>query len=391
MKIVFAVHTYIPEKNGVQAVTQYIAEKLAKKNEVIVIVSKNDNVELSDREINNRVTIIRLTAYCHQRSHRYIGEKEKYIKLLKELSPELFICVCTQSWQFDWLEEYIDQIEGKKILYTHGFSGLCAYADNRYKGMSHVIREIRHKVFWRNYYRKYNKLMKSFDLVTHLSAVSESLRYAEENGLTSNCILGNAVEDIFFDKPVCFDEKKFKDIRPLRFICVSNFNPIKNQKGVIEAFFQAELGDSELVLIGSERTSYYEQLTNLCEGQEKGKRVIFLTNKTRVEISNYLSESDVFVTASLWEGYSVAVLEAAAKGLAIISTNVGNARIIPGVITVDSLQELPYIMEEIYQDSMIRMRQGQLLRLYAEEKAGISGRVKEFERQINLLFGEDII
>lgn len=390
MRIVFAVHTYFPEKNGVQAVTQYIAEKLAAKNEVIVIVSKNGNMELPEQEVNNGVNIIRLTAFCRPRSHHYIGEKEKYIKLLKELSPELFVCVCTQSWQFDWLEKYIGQIVGKKILYTHGFSGLCDYADNRYKGLSHMMREIRHKVFWKNYYCNYNKLMKSFDLITHLSAASESLRYAEKNGLVSNCILGNAVEDIFFDRPVCYSEKKFIDIRPLRFICVSNFNPIKNQEGIIAAFFQAELGDSELVLIGSERTSYCEQLMTMCETQKK-KRVEFLTNKTREEISEYLSESDVFVTTSLWEGYSVAVLEAAAKGLSIISTDVGNAHVIPGVITVNSLKELPYIMEEIYQNGRIRMKQGQLLRCYAEEKARISGRVKEFEKQINVLFKHSII
>lgn len=37
MKILISVHTYYPDKNGVQMVTQYIAEGLAKKHEVKVI------------------------------------------------------------------------------------------------------------------------------------------------------------------------------------------------------------------------------------------------------------------------------------------------------------------------------------------------------------------
>ena len=48
MKIVFAVHTYYPERNGVQAVTQYLAEGLARRqHDVLVITEKK---ELCDEE-----------------------------------------------------------------------------------------------------------------------------------------------------------------------------------------------------------------------------------------------------------------------------------------------------------------------------------------------------
>lgn len=43
MKIVFAVHTYYPERNGVQAVTQYLAEGLARRqHDVLIITEKKD-------------------------------------------------------------------------------------------------------------------------------------------------------------------------------------------------------------------------------------------------------------------------------------------------------------------------------------------------------------
>lgn len=39
MKIVFTVHTYYPEKNGVQVVTEYLAEGLAKKGHDIHVIT----------------------------------------------------------------------------------------------------------------------------------------------------------------------------------------------------------------------------------------------------------------------------------------------------------------------------------------------------------------
>ena len=42
MRILIAVHTYWPDNNGVQMVTQYIAEGLAKSNEVMVVTELKD-------------------------------------------------------------------------------------------------------------------------------------------------------------------------------------------------------------------------------------------------------------------------------------------------------------------------------------------------------------
>ena len=40
MKIVFTTHTYYPEKNGVQVVTEYLAEGLAKKGHEVHIITE---------------------------------------------------------------------------------------------------------------------------------------------------------------------------------------------------------------------------------------------------------------------------------------------------------------------------------------------------------------
>lgn len=40
MRIIFAVHTYYPAHNGVQAITQYMAEGLAKLHHEIMVISE---------------------------------------------------------------------------------------------------------------------------------------------------------------------------------------------------------------------------------------------------------------------------------------------------------------------------------------------------------------
>ena len=57
MKIIITVNTYYPLKDGVQFVTQYHAENLAKRgHDVIVFTTNHDN---SSEEIYNGVKIIR--------------------------------------------------------------------------------------------------------------------------------------------------------------------------------------------------------------------------------------------------------------------------------------------------------------------------------------------
>lgn len=63
MRILFCVATYSPDKNGVQMVTQYQAEGVARLgHDVTVIISKHSNLK-EDYEIYNNVKIIRIDAY----------------------------------------------------------------------------------------------------------------------------------------------------------------------------------------------------------------------------------------------------------------------------------------------------------------------------------------
>ena len=52
MRIIFAVHTYYPAHNGVQAITQYMAEGLAKLHHEIMVISEKKNGFVEQEEHN---------------------------------------------------------------------------------------------------------------------------------------------------------------------------------------------------------------------------------------------------------------------------------------------------------------------------------------------------
>ena len=93
MNIIFTVATYYPKTDGVQLVTQYQAEGLAKKgHKVTVITSKFEGKP--DCEILNGVEILRVDAYNFYYWHK--GNKKEYqnIVLKKTRNADALVAVC---------------------------------------------------------------------------------------------------------------------------------------------------------------------------------------------------------------------------------------------------------------------------------------------------------
>ena len=366
MKIVFAVKNYLPNKDGVTNVTRYLAEGLAAYHEVSVITALEEDWK-SEENING-VSIYRLN--IDERS-----SKKCYLNKIRELDADCFICVCTQTWCFDWLLGNLNYIKGSKILYTHGFSGLYSYPEELKNGFIGVLKAIKYRIVWELYYRKYSELIGEFDICTHLSVSNKSIHYVNKLGIGNNVVIGNAIEPLFFEDPVC--EKNDFDDKKIRYIYVSAFSEMKNQKALLRAFSKMQIQDAELVLVGTEKNSYFYELREMEKRLGLSGKVKYEIGLSREEISRVMSECDICVITSTREAYSIALLEACGKGLPIISTNVGNAHLIPGVIVVNEMEELPYMMDRIGESYALRKKMGELSRKYALDNAQISDKVNE--------------
>lgn len=108
----------------------------------------------------------------------------------------------------------------------------------------------------------------------------------------------------------------------MRFITVGRLAEIKNQAMMIRAFHQAGCENAELWLAGDgpERGNLERLTAEL--GLSSRVRFLGFCN----DVTPHLSQCDVFVMSSNYEGISIALLEAMRAGLPVIGTDVGGMR-----------------------------------------------------------------
>lgn len=382
MKVVFAVHTYYPAHNGVQAVTQYIAEGIAKKHQVSVITEKKEG--LLAQEICQGVKIYRI--HVELRHSRFCGDKKAFFRIIEEERPDVLVCVCTQSWPYDWTCRKRKGIMCKKILYTHGYTAYMEHYPILYDIFHLKLRAFLYHWYWKNYYKNAYKYLSHYDKVIYLSQNNIATKYAAEHGLSNGIIMENAVEDEFFDGSILEDDAHFQADRAVHFIYVANYDSNKNQLELVDLFVRANIANSILTMIGSRDNEYYHQVCqSYLEKCAKNPelRINALLGLSRDRIREKLSEADVFVCVSRHEEYPVMLCEAAAKGLAIISTDVGHASEMPGCIVARTPEEFVQQMQRMQREVQLRRTFGTQLREYANEHCRIADKVKQFEELLH--------
>ena len=382
MKILFAVHTYYPDNNGFQKVTEYLAEGLSKQNEVAIITSSKS--EYAVKEEHNGILIYRIETI--NRGFEFIGDRERYFRIIEEFNPEIFVCVCVQSWPFDWIKEKINLLKCKTVLYTHGASGL----NDKYPLLKDLLgghlKAFSYHFYWKKYYKNAYAYMKFFDRIIYLAEGDNLYQYAISHGLKNGRILGNAVdEDLFCEYKGKKDEK-------IKYIYISNYDDNKNQKAVLRAYYEANIINSEMVFAGGQDKQYFDELVFLNSelGKEFGyeNRVTLLFGVSRDVIKKLFKESDVFVLGSKKETYSLVLCEAAASGKAIISTDVGIANELPGCYVVENFNEMKEKMELLANNKQLIDKAARSLKEYAENNFRIDKKIEVFDNIIYELVGK---
>lgn len=392
MHILITVHSYAPNKDGVQMVTQYLAEGLAKKGHSIrVITYYYPNRAKERQEIINCVDVVRWDVKTLHMRH--IGKKNDYQDYIRRCQDEfdVMINVGTQTALTDWILPIIDDITIPKLLYIHSIWDFKWHGDDL-KTPKKILLKMLGNIRWGLYFRKYAESFKKYGIVIQLHTMDYSYDYFKHKYGIISRMIENAAEEQFFTKE--YDESI--EVPQKYIINVSNYSPVKNQKRCIRAFYMAKIPeDWSLVLIGSNKNEYYKELVNYNQslreqfGLKQEKQVIMLAEIPREQIATYVKRSSLYFIGSTREAFPVSLIEGMAAGIPFLSTDVGIIRYLPGGRVAQNDKELIYWIEMFTNNKDMRNYYSQIARTEAISRYRISDKVNLLEKYLFELIGEN--
>ncbi len=384
MKIIITVHTYWPHNNGVQFVTQYLAEGLVKKgHEVLVITNLKQQENLSENEAINGVNVRRVKAYTKHTIH--YGDKEKYVQEILRLSSryDCMINVCTQCALTDWILPYLKQIKIPKILYLHSIWDF-KYSKENFKDFKSIAGKIWANNRWKIYYNENASNFREYDIVTQLHKMDYTNKYFQKKYGIESKVIENAADDVFFEEK----DKKIDIKLPKNYIInVSNYMERKNQLKAIELFYKLNVSEEwELILIGSDKNSYYNLLKRKLKEYDvkynRNRKIQLLHNISRELIPYYVKNAKIYLMTSKWEAFPISIIESMAAKVPFVSSDVGIVKYLPGGVSCSTEDEYIYWLEQFVVDEKKREGYGKMGFQEASEKYKIEKKVEELEKII---------
>lgn len=368
MKILFTTFAYYPETSGVPIVVKYLAEGLAERGHHVCVATRKNGHDLLDEEFVNGVEIHRFDI-GQTITKKNTGNIHGFINFVKDFEKDVLVLECIQCHTTDILLPYLPDMNCKVVIHSHGGPGIHQQFLKWDTNLKHSIGNTHNWFRWKKYYKRtlphYSKYI---DLVVCLSLCASDLDYMTTT-MANVEIVENAAHEMFFSEtPSVIDVQDLLHISNKRYIlCIANYVPNKGQKDIIQAYSRISSGDCSLVLIGSKKNSYYEELSRCADSvnEKEGKEVKLLTGIDRKYFPAILHGSELFVMASEHEEYPVSLVEAMATGTPFISTDAGCARILPGGVTVSKRNDLRMAMQMLVMHPELLEKYGKQGRLYA--------------------------
>lgn len=171
--------------------------------------------------------------------------------------------------------------------------------------------------------------------------------------------------------------------------CVANLAPNKGQQFLLAAFDEAfhKRQDVFLLLVGEGDEK--ERLLSQREALASKAQILFLGR--RGDVPHILAASDIFVLPTLFEGMSIAILEAMASGKAIITTNIPeNKPLIPDnrfgrLVPPQSISELATELDRLERDTILRLALGKAAQERSQEHFSLEAQVTKLSTAYHAL------
>lgn len=389
MNILFVSESYFPNQSGVPMVVKYLAEGLCTKHSVMVATSILSKGTLPEEDVCNGVYIRRFVLW-HNIAKQVKGDIHGIRKFVLDNKFDVIIIECGQAKTTDALLPIMPQIKATCILHAHGLSGLLCKPFSIKSDFKHTIGGTYNWLRMQFYYKyTFKRQCKYFAASINLTDCDSGYDYVSKN-IRKNYVLCNAADDMFFEETK--ERYELQTEGKPYLISIANYTIVKNQIEMMREFYKSKHKEYALVMIGSKKTPYYYTLQKAkkeFDRQYGEHTVLMLTGIDRKYFPYILDNASNYLISSSYEEFSISVIEAMARSLPFISTNVGNARQLPGGIVVDNIKDMHKAIDYVLDNADKRKVMGKEGRKYAFSKCRRKVAVEKLEKIIEEVIATD--
>jgi len=306
MKIAILTPTFVYH-SGIDRVVQQQAEDYSKKGHMVTVIALNTKIKPKNYNV---ISLGMPHNSFLQRLYRlfFFLDKKKidYYKKLKDYDK-----VISHFYPMNWIAYRARKhYKIKYIYFNHGIN-TTGLLDN----------------FWQKVYMKFFSFLTNITLknVDEIYSVSKYLKddLKKVSNLDSKVVY-NKIDAKRFNKKVTGQKiiKRYNLKNNKVLLYVGRIAPHKGIHLLIKSFdiIKKQIPDGKLLIVGKPTfKNYFKDLK-----KSANKDVVFTGFVEDKDLPNYYAASNLYVTASLWEGFNIPAAEAQACGKKVLAFNIGS-------------------------------------------------------------------
>jgi glycosyltransferase involved in cell wall biosynthesis len=363
MNIIFVMNAYHPVVGGVEKAAAYLARELGRLDCKVTVVAARNPISLPEFEVVDSISVYRLPYYVYRDSLKsaiasFIGMPIACFKLIR-LALQARPCICHVHFLYhnavcvELIRGFLKRFGIPVIVSFHGGD-----APNIPK--TYIATHTSESMIL-NWAAK--RLLVRSDALT---AVSKDRREAILSAIPDKNlkikVINNGVDTkVFAPRPV--EERD-------AILAVGTLTHAKGYDVMLRAFAQIAGRHSKWKLKIAGDGELKKPIIKLASLLGISEKVHFLGSISTDRVVSEINQSAFVVSASRWEGFSLAALEALSCGKPLITTDVPGARemMVDGVTGVivprENPEALARAMEKLINDRQARTRMGKSARQY---------------------------
>jgi glycosyltransferase involved in cell wall biosynthesis len=375
MRILHTAHSYAPGISGVAEVVGQLSKRLACRGHEVHVATRG-NGKLPREEF-----------LCGVHIHRFdvggnavvgmTGDLDRYVHFVKSSSWDVLAMHCAQVWSSDLLFPILDEIKGKRIFVSHGFS---EFLNPKYK----------------SYFHNLVNTFKKIDEVIALSALLEERSFCENNGLPYPRIIPNGVDLAQWNGPSRGLRESWGIGKRPWLLSVSNHSPVKGHSALFKVVKQLHRDNRDVVttIIGGHyeaekwgrgRFGIKGGCWYRCRVSASLSHAVDLRwNVPRADVVSAIKEADIVMITSFREASPLVPLESSAAGTPWVSFDIGCTRENLGGIVVPSIGKMVDAVFDLLSKPEKRLALGRRGRKRVEENHDWESITTQYEKLYKL-------